>query len=177
MPGLAGSLLTWMLFRSRLVPRLISVVGLIGYALVLLGGIAGWFDLVDVSPGGNATLLAVPVALFAIVLSPSGCFSRASGYQKQPQPKYQERAPAARLLSHSPEVGEIPDLTGGPEVAAAHFTHQARSQRARGLPRVWTALPGLRAADAFSLPGTDPHATADRRCRTRSVAPGRTPWR
>ena len=68
--GLGGSIFTWMLFRFRLVPRLISVVGLIGYALVFLGGIAGWFDLVDPSPGGNGTLLAVPVALFEIILLP-----------------------------------------------------------------------------------------------------------
>ena len=70
MLGLGGSLFTWMLFRFRLVPRLISVVGLIGYALVFLGSIAGWFDLVDVSPSGNAAPLAVPVALFEIILLP-----------------------------------------------------------------------------------------------------------
>jgi hypothetical protein len=72
--GLGGSIFTWMLFRFRLVPRVISVVGLIGYALVFLGGIAGWFDLVDVSPGGNGTLLAVPVAVFEIILLPFWLF-------------------------------------------------------------------------------------------------------
>jgi hypothetical protein len=40
--GLGGLLFTWMLFRFRLVPGLISVVGLIGYAVVFLAGIAGW---------------------------------------------------------------------------------------------------------------------------------------
>jgi hypothetical protein len=70
MLGLGGLLFTWMLFRFRLVPRLITVVGLIGYALVLLTGIAGWFDLVDASPGGNVPFLAVPVALFEIILLP-----------------------------------------------------------------------------------------------------------
>ncbi len=59
-----------MLFRFRLVPRVISVVGLIGYALVLFGGIAGWFDLVETAPGGSGTLLALPVALFEIILLP-----------------------------------------------------------------------------------------------------------
>ena len=68
--GLGGLLFTWMLFRYRLVPRFISVVGLIGYALVFLGGIAGWFDLIDVSPGGNGTPLAVPVAVWEIILLP-----------------------------------------------------------------------------------------------------------
>ena len=74
MLGLGGSLFTWMLFRFRLVPRLISVIGLVGYALVFLGGIAGWFDLVNVSPGGNGTPLAVPVALFEIILLPFWLF-------------------------------------------------------------------------------------------------------
>jgi Domain of unknown function (DUF4386) len=70
MLGLGGLLFTWMLFRFRLVPRVISVVGLIGYGVVFLGSIAGWFGLIDVTPGGNAQLLAVPVATFEIILLP-----------------------------------------------------------------------------------------------------------
>jgi hypothetical protein len=68
--GLGGLLFTWMLFRFQLVPRSIAVVGLIGYALVFLGGIAGWFELIDVAPGGNGSPLAVPVAVFEIILLP-----------------------------------------------------------------------------------------------------------
>jgi Domain of unknown function (DUF4386) len=70
--GLGGSLFTWMLFRYRLVPRFISVVGLIGYVLVLFGSIAGWFDLINVSPGGSGAgaVLALPVAVFEIILLP-----------------------------------------------------------------------------------------------------------
>jgi hypothetical protein len=70
MLGLGGLLFTWMLFRFRLVPRGISVVGLIGYAVVLLGSIAGWFGLIDVAPGGNGTIFALPVATFEIILLP-----------------------------------------------------------------------------------------------------------
>jgi hypothetical protein len=70
MLGLGGSLFTWMLFRFRLVPRFISVVGLIGYALVFVASIAGWFGLVDITPGGNGSPVAVPVALFEIILLP-----------------------------------------------------------------------------------------------------------
>ncbi|GHO57910.1 DUF4386 domain-containing protein [Ktedonobacter robiniae] len=68
--GLGGLLFTWMLFRFRLVPRGISVVGLIGYAVVLFGSIAGWFGLIDVAPGGNGTIFALPVATFEIILLP-----------------------------------------------------------------------------------------------------------
>jgi hypothetical protein len=65
-----------MLFRYRLVPRGISVVGLIGYAIVLLGSIAGWFGLIDVAPGGNGTIFALPVATFEIILLPFWLFWR-----------------------------------------------------------------------------------------------------
>ena len=71
MLGLGGLLFTWMLFRFRLVPRLISVVGLIGYAVVFFGSIAGWFGLIDVAPGGSGTIFALPVATFEIILLPS----------------------------------------------------------------------------------------------------------
>ena len=74
--GLGGLLFTWMLFRFKLVPQYISVVGLIGYAVVFLAGIAGWFGLVDVAPGGNGTPLAVPVAVWEIILLPFWLFSR-----------------------------------------------------------------------------------------------------
>jgi hypothetical protein len=72
MLGLGGLLFTWMLFRYRLVPRFIAVVGLIGYALVFLVSIAGWFNLVDLSPGasGVGSVLILPVAVFEIILLP-----------------------------------------------------------------------------------------------------------
>lgn len=70
MLGLGGLLFTWQLFRFRLVPRFIAVVGLIGYALVFGGSIAGLFDLLDVSAGGPSTLLSFPVAAFEIILLP-----------------------------------------------------------------------------------------------------------
>ena len=68
--GIGGLLFTGMLFRFRLVPRGISVVGLIGYAVVLVGSMAGWFGLIDVAPGGNGAILALPVAIFEILLLP-----------------------------------------------------------------------------------------------------------
>jgi hypothetical protein len=74
MLGLGGLLFTWVLFRFRLVPRGISVVGLIGYAVVLLGSIAGWFGLIDVAPGGSGTIFALPVATFEIILLPFWLF-------------------------------------------------------------------------------------------------------
>ena len=72
--GLGGLLFTWMLFRFRLVPRVISVVGLIGYALVFLSGMGNWFGVIDPSVGGNGAFLAIPVAAFEIILLPFWLF-------------------------------------------------------------------------------------------------------
>ncbi len=72
--ALGGMIFCWQLFRFRLVPRVISAVGLIGYALIFFGGIASWFDLVDATPFGPGTFLAVPVAFFEIVLLPFWLF-------------------------------------------------------------------------------------------------------
>lgn len=74
--GLGGCIFTWQLVRFKLVPRAIAVVGLVGYALVLFAGIASWFGIIDVSPGGNASVFAIPVAVFEIILLPFWLFFR-----------------------------------------------------------------------------------------------------
>ena len=76
MLGLGGLIFCWQLLRFRLVPRLIPVVGLAGYCLIFVFGLASWFDIVDASPNGNVTFLAAPVALFEIVLLPFWLFYR-----------------------------------------------------------------------------------------------------
>ena len=74
--GLGGCIFTWQLFRFKLVPRGISVVGLVGYALCLVVGIAAWFGVIDASPSGNAGVLVIPVAVFEIILLPFWLFYR-----------------------------------------------------------------------------------------------------
>jgi hypothetical protein len=68
--GLGGCIFTWQLIRSKLVPPFISVVGLVGYTVILFGGVAAWFGVIDPSPFGPATYIAIPVALFEIILLP-----------------------------------------------------------------------------------------------------------
>lgn len=68
--SLGGMIFTWQLFKFRMVPRVISVIGLVGYCLMLLTGLASWFDLVDAAPGSPLSVLAVPVAVFEIILLP-----------------------------------------------------------------------------------------------------------
>lgn len=73
--GLSGIIFTWMLVRHKMVPRVISVVGLVGYALSLFGGLAVWFGLIDPA-AALATVINVPVAVFEIILLPFWLFFR-----------------------------------------------------------------------------------------------------
>jgi hypothetical protein len=90
MLGLGGLLFASMLFRFVLVPRFIAVVGLIGYTLLTVMGIASWSGLVDASAVGNVTFLALPVAAFEIILLPYWLLFR--GFQV---PQVPERIPKA----------------------------------------------------------------------------------
>lgn len=74
--GLGGCIFTWQLIRFKLVHLFISVVGLVGYTLILFGGVASWFSVIDPSPFGPATYIAIPVALFEIILLPFWLFFR-----------------------------------------------------------------------------------------------------
>lgn len=69
--GLGGLIFCWLLFRFRLVPRLIAGFGLISYALIFLAGIGTWFGLLEMSLGGATFVFAAPVALFEIVIMPA----------------------------------------------------------------------------------------------------------
>jgi hypothetical protein len=65
--GLGGLPLYYLLYRSRLVPRWLSVWGLIGATLILITGILGLFGL---DPESNVTtLLALPIALQEMVFA------------------------------------------------------------------------------------------------------------
>jgi Domain of unknown function (DUF4386) len=74
--GLGGVILTFMLYQTKLVPRFISVVGLLGYALLLPSAALSFFGLIDSTPGGPGTILAVPAAFFEIILMPVWLFSK-----------------------------------------------------------------------------------------------------
>jgi hypothetical protein len=90
MLGLGGLFFTWLLFRYQLVPRLISVVGLIGYGVLIPASIAGLFGLIDVAPGGNGSPLAVPVAVFEIILLPFWLLFR--GFKMPEAPEHPRRS-------------------------------------------------------------------------------------
>ncbi len=66
-PAMNDILLGYLLYKSRLVPRSISIIGIIGAPILVVGDIAVLFNLIgqrDPSTG----LFAVPVALFEFIL-------------------------------------------------------------------------------------------------------------
>ncbi len=66
--GPAALMLSYLLYQSRLVPRFLSVWGLIGAPLILAAGLLDMFDLITpFSPIKG--LLAFPIALFEMVLA------------------------------------------------------------------------------------------------------------
>jgi Domain of unknown function (DUF4386) len=62
-----GSILGVLLYRSRLVPRSIAILGVIGYPVLLVGSILATFDVTDVTQG-SGQLWLVPGGLFELIL-------------------------------------------------------------------------------------------------------------
>jgi hypothetical protein len=67
--GLGGLILTSLLFVSRLVPRPIAVLGIVGYASLFLGVPLDLLGVLDMNEGPGLALLA-PGGLFEFVLMP-----------------------------------------------------------------------------------------------------------
>ena len=68
--GLGGIVLTYLLFVSRLVPRAIAVLGLVGYAALTIGVPLDLLGLLDMS-AGPGLLLVIPGGLFELVFLPA----------------------------------------------------------------------------------------------------------
>ena len=67
--GIGGIILTYLLFVSRLVPRPIALLGLVGYASLTIGVPLDLLGVLDMSEGAGL-LLVVPGGLFELVFLP-----------------------------------------------------------------------------------------------------------
>jgi hypothetical protein len=65
--GAAGLVLSSALLTSRIVPRTLATLGLIGYPVFLVGSILAMFNLIDVTHGAGMLAL-VPGGLFELIL-------------------------------------------------------------------------------------------------------------
>ncbi len=73
--GLGGIVLTYLLFVSRLVPRAIALLGLVGYVALTIGVPLDLFGVLDMS-AGPGLLLVVPGGLFELVFLPAWLITR-----------------------------------------------------------------------------------------------------
>lgn len=67
--GLGGIILCYLLYVGRLVPRPIALLGLVGYAFLMIGVPLDLLGILDMSAGGGM-LLVVPGGLFELVFLP-----------------------------------------------------------------------------------------------------------
>jgi hypothetical protein len=67
--GIGGLILTYLLYTSRVVPRFIAGLGLVGYALLLVGVVLGFAGTVDPNAGSGLALLA-PGGVFEFIVLP-----------------------------------------------------------------------------------------------------------
>jgi hypothetical protein len=73
--GIGGIVLTYLLLVSRLVPRAIALLGLVGYVLLTLGVPLDLLGILDMSQGAGL-LLVVPGGLFELVFVPIWLIAR-----------------------------------------------------------------------------------------------------
>jgi hypothetical protein len=74
--GLGGIILTTLLYKSRLVPRFLSVFGFIGYALLLPCATLTLFGVHYIAPGIPVANLVIPVAVWEIILMPIWLYAK-----------------------------------------------------------------------------------------------------
>ena len=70
--SVASIMLCYLLYKTRLIPRIISVVGIIGYAFVLISAPLDILGIIDTT--GTGGVLYVPGALFELLLLPIWLF-------------------------------------------------------------------------------------------------------
>jgi len=66
--ALAGIIFAYLLFRTRLVPRWLAVLGCVGYPLMLVGTLLYMFGKIDLFQTSAGTIVAAPVGLFELIL-------------------------------------------------------------------------------------------------------------
>jgi Domain of unknown function (DUF4386) len=99
MPVVNALLLGSLLYRSRLVPRILPVVGFIGAALLLASDLAVLFGLYD-RVSGPSGLLAIPIALWEFSL---GVYLIVKGFKPSPITAGMT-ASSTRRAQHDPAV-------------------------------------------------------------------------
>jgi Domain of unknown function (DUF4386) len=83
--GVGGLILTYLLFVGRLVPRPIAVLGIVGYASLLLGVPLDLLGVLSLTAGAGMVLL-VPGGLFEFVVLPIWLIAKGFSSASAPEP-------------------------------------------------------------------------------------------
>ncbi|MFC1794764.1 DUF4386 domain-containing protein [Planctomycetota bacterium] len=67
--GVAGLMFCYLLYQSKLIPRFISVLGIIGYPLSLVAPLLDMFGIID-TLHGPGLIMYIPGSIFEIILLP-----------------------------------------------------------------------------------------------------------
>jgi hypothetical protein len=65
--SVAGTILAFLLYQTRLIPRWLAVLGVIAYPVLFVGAVLDMFDVVDVTQGAGL-LAVIPGGLFELIL-------------------------------------------------------------------------------------------------------------
>jgi hypothetical protein len=65
--SVAGGILAFLLFQTKLIPRWLAVIGVIAYPVLFVGTVLDMFDLIDVTEGAGLVAVA-PGGLFELIL-------------------------------------------------------------------------------------------------------------
>jgi hypothetical protein len=96
--GIGGLILTYLLYTSRLVPRPVALLGLVGYALFTLGVPLDLLGILNMNEGPGLVLLA-PGGLFELVVFPIWLIAK--GFSASPTGATQPESPALATTSAS----------------------------------------------------------------------------
>jgi len=79
--GIAGLMLCYLLYQSKLIPRFMSMLGIIGYLLSLVAPLLDMFDIIDTLHGAGI-IMYLPGAVFEVLLFPIWLFVK--GFNSPP---------------------------------------------------------------------------------------------
>jgi hypothetical protein len=96
--GIGGLILTYLLYTSRLVPRPVALLGLVGYALFTLGVPLDLLGILNMNEGPGLVLLA-PGGLFELVVFPIWLIAK--GFSASHTGATQPESPALATTSAS----------------------------------------------------------------------------
>ena len=138
--GIGGLVLTYLLFVGRLVPRPIAVLGIVGYASLLLGVLLDLLGVLDMVTGAGLVMVA-PGGLFEFVVLPIWLIAK--GFRLDRRGAHQRNRSWSRRADREPSHPTPDNATFIPlSERRLHHDEHRPAPRAAGSRQGTTADPG-----------------------------------